>query len=426
MLILVSDAFDASLPEKLSCFGEVTDDVTRIAEADVILVRSKTKCTREYIDSAPKCRLIIRGGVGMDNIDRAYCKEKGIIAVNTPKSSAIAVAEMAFAFMLSTASRICYYDSTMKAGEWAKKTKRSELCGKTLTLLGYGNIPRQVAVRAKAFGMTVQAYDPYVKEAEGVTLIASLEEAVRNADYISMHLPYTEETDNASRLMFIATREELYQYLRQDNLNDHVVQVVLRSYTGLFADYVYLDEEQIAKRCGVTPHEVYESLIRLSKYRIINYIPRKKTPMIFYRQPREEQRYLVIPKSAYEERRERSEKRLLKVLEYTESDDTCRSRLLLAYFGEKGAKDCGSCDVCLQKGDSGLSHYEFNRIRDYLMALPETQEGPYFLADLVETMPFKTERSLTAIRFLAEHDDEHFQIKDGYLSIVIDKRLTSE
>ena len=73
-----------------------------------------------------------------------------------------------------------------------------------------------------------------------------------------------------------------------------------------------------------------------------------------------------------------------------------------------------------------MSHYEFNRIRDYLMALPETQEGPYFLADLVETMPFKTERSLTAIRFLAEHDDEHFQIKDGYLSIVIDKRLTSE
>ena len=208
MLILVSDAFDASLPEKLSCFGEVTDDVTRIAEADVILVRSKTKCTREYIDSAPKCRLIIRGGVGMDNIDRAYCKEKGIIAVNTPKSSAIAVAEMAFAFMLSTASRICYYDSTMKAGEWAKKTKRSELCGKTLTLLGYGNIPRQVAVRAKAFGMTVQAYDPYVKEAEGVTLIASLEEAVRNADYISMHLPYTEETDKIMNASLISYMEK--------------------------------------------------------------------------------------------------------------------------------------------------------------------------------------------------------------------------
>ena len=168
MLILISDAFDKSLPDKLSVFGEVTDDTSRLAQADVILVRSKTKCTREYIDKAEKCRLIIRGGVGMDNIDREYCAQKGIIAVNTPKSSAIAVAEFAFAFMLSTAA---------------------------LALLGYGNIPRQVAVRAKAFGMKVLAYDPYVKEAENATLVGSLEEAVRSADYISMHLPYTSETD---------------------------------------------------------------------------------------------------------------------------------------------------------------------------------------------------------------------------------------
>lgn len=208
MLILISDAFDRSLPDKLSVFGEVTDDTTRLPEADVILVRSKTKCTKEYIDQAKKCRLIIRGGVGMDNIDRAYCEAKGIIAVNTPRSSAIAVAEMAFAFMLSTASRICFYDRTMKEGEWAKKTKRSELCGKTLTLLGYGNIPRQLAVRAKAFGMNVQAYDPYVKEAENVTLIADLGEAVREADYISMHLPYTPDTDKLLDAALIAKMEK--------------------------------------------------------------------------------------------------------------------------------------------------------------------------------------------------------------------------
>lgn len=208
MLILISDAFDRSLPDKLSVFGEVTDDTTRLSEADVILVRSKTKCTKEYIDQAKKCRLIIRGGVGMDNIDRAYCEAKGIIAVNTPRSSAIAVAEMAFAFMLSTASRICFYDRTMKEGEWAKKTKRSELCGKTLTLLGYGNIPRQLAVRAKAFGMNVQAYDPYVKEAENATLISDLGEAVREADYISMHLPYTQDTDKLLDAALIAKMEK--------------------------------------------------------------------------------------------------------------------------------------------------------------------------------------------------------------------------
>ena len=195
MLILIADAFDKSLPGKLSVFGEVTDDISRLAEADVILIRSKTKATKEYIDNAKKCRLIIRGGVGMDNIDLAYAKEKGIIATNTPKSSAPAVAEMAFALMLSTASKVCFYDRTMKAGEWAKKTKRSELGGKTLALLGLGNIAKRVATLANAFGMKVQAYDKYVTESDLAELKATPEEAVKDADYISMHLPYTPETD---------------------------------------------------------------------------------------------------------------------------------------------------------------------------------------------------------------------------------------
>lgn len=195
MLILIADAFDKSLPGKLAVFGEVTDDISRLPEADVVLIRSKTKATKEYIDSAKKCRLIIRGGVGMDNIDLAYAKEKGIIATNTPKSSAPAVAEMAFALMLSTASKICFYDRTMKAGEWAKKTKRIELGGKTLALLGLGNIAKRVAVLANAFGMKVQAYDKYVTESDLAELKATPEEVVKDADYISMHLPYTPETD---------------------------------------------------------------------------------------------------------------------------------------------------------------------------------------------------------------------------------------
>ncbi len=194
MLILISDAFDKSLPEKLSVYGEVTDDKSRLAEADVVLIRSKTKATREYIDSAPKMKLIIRGGVGMDNIDKEYCKEKGIIAVNTPKSSAIAVAELAFALMISVPCHIPFYDNTMKKGEWQKSVKRTELYGKTLCLLGMGNIARKVAERARAFGMKVVAYDKYV-EASDLAEMMSLEDAVRNADYISMHLPYTPETD---------------------------------------------------------------------------------------------------------------------------------------------------------------------------------------------------------------------------------------
>lgn len=207
MLILISDAFDKSLPEKLKAFGEVTDDKTRLKDADVVLIRSKTKATKEYIDQAPNLKLIIRGGVGMDNIDKAYCSEKGIIAVNTPKSSAVAVAELAFALMISVPNHIPYYDNTMKAGEWNKSTKRTELYGKTLCLLGIGNIARQVAMRAAAFGMKVVSYDKYVEKSD-VAEMMSLEDAVRNADYISMHLPYTPETDKMVNAELISKMEK--------------------------------------------------------------------------------------------------------------------------------------------------------------------------------------------------------------------------
>ena len=209
MLILISDAFDKSLPEKLKAFGEVTDDKTRLKDADVVLIRSKTKATKEYIDQAPNLKLIIRGGVGMDNIDKAYCSEKGIIAVNTPKSSAVAVAELAFALMISVPNHIPYYDNTMKAGEWNKSTKRTELFGKTLCLLGIGNIARQVAMRAAAFGMKVVSYDKYVEKSD-VAEMMSLEDAVRNADYISMHLPYTPETDKMVNAELISKMEKYF------------------------------------------------------------------------------------------------------------------------------------------------------------------------------------------------------------------------
>ena len=206
MLILISDAFDKSLPGKLSVYGEVTEDKSRLPEADVVLIRSKTKATKEYIDSAPNLRLIIRGGVGMDNIDREYCKEKGIIALNTPRSSAIAVAELAFALMISVPCHIPFYDSTMKKGEWQKSVKRTELYGKTLCRLGMGNIARKVAERARAFGMRVVAYDKYV-ESSDLAEMMDLEAAVSSADYISMHLPYTPETDRMVNASLIGKME---------------------------------------------------------------------------------------------------------------------------------------------------------------------------------------------------------------------------
>ncbi|MCP4545029.1 MAG: hydroxyacid dehydrogenase [bacterium] len=195
MLIMISDAFDPSLAGKLAKFGEVTDDKSRQAEADVILIRSKTKATKEYIDASPKLKLIIRGGVGIDNIDTAYAKERGIQVNNTPKAPAIAVAELAFALMIAVPNHIIAGHTSMANGEWIKKQlKRTELFGKTLGLVGIGNIATEVAKRGAAFGMTVKAYDKYVDSSDHAEMVGSLEELAADADYISMHLPLTPET----------------------------------------------------------------------------------------------------------------------------------------------------------------------------------------------------------------------------------------
>ncbi len=196
MLLLISDAFDSTLKEKLSVFGEVTEDKSRLPEADVVLVRSKTKCDKAYIDSAGNLKLIIRGGVGIDNIDKEYAESKGIMVRNTPKASSIAVAELAFSLMLAVPNRIVEAHNSMVKGEWIKKQlKRTELYGKTLCLVGIGNIAKEVAKRAAAFGMKVVSYDKYVKQSDLAEMKSSLEEAVREADYISMHLPLTPETE---------------------------------------------------------------------------------------------------------------------------------------------------------------------------------------------------------------------------------------
>ena len=194
MKILISDAFDPSLPANLEVFGEVTDDKDRLAEMDVVLVRSKTECTREYIDHARNLRLIIRGGVGLDNIDVEYAQSKGIQVFNTAEASAVAVAELALALMISVPTRLVEGHIGMTNREWLKKSlKRTELMGKTLGLIGAGNIGTELARRAIAFGMRVIAYDPLLKNHECVDLV-SLEELFVEADYISLHVPLTDST----------------------------------------------------------------------------------------------------------------------------------------------------------------------------------------------------------------------------------------
>jgi D-3-phosphoglycerate dehydrogenase len=195
MKILLADAFDASLPETLRKYGEVTADAAQLPEADIVLIRSKTKATREYIDQATKMKLIIRGGVGLDNVDVPYCKEKGIVVKNTPEASSIAVAELAFAMMIAVPNRLIEAHNSMKEGKWLKKElKRTELYGKTLGLIGCGRIGAEVAKRALAFGMKVVGYDPVVTRSDYIDLKPSLDAMLPLCDYISLHTPVNDQT----------------------------------------------------------------------------------------------------------------------------------------------------------------------------------------------------------------------------------------
>ncbi|RME26624.1 MAG: hydroxyacid dehydrogenase, partial [Candidatus Zixiibacteriota bacterium] len=185
MLILISDRFNDELPKRLSKYGEVTDDKNRLREAEVVLVRSKTKVTAEYIDSAPNLKLIVRGGVGLDNIDVDYARQKGIKVFNTAEASTVAVAELAFTLMIAITNHVTTADRSMREGKWLKKElTRTELMGKTLAILGLGRIGTALAIRARAFRMRIIGWHPDVYFSDFAEINNNLEEVLAEADYL--------------------------------------------------------------------------------------------------------------------------------------------------------------------------------------------------------------------------------------------------
>lgn len=179
------------------------------------------------------------------------------------------------------------------------------------------------------------------------------------------YIEYADEIDNRSRLIFLIYRDELYSYDFNTD-TDQVIQTTLRLYTGLFTNYVTIDEGAIAIRSGKSRTEVYEILKILSKRKIIDYIPHKKTPLITYTQPRIEKKYLSIPQIIYEDRKQRFEKRIIAISEYAAQNETCRSQILLSYFGETESCNCGICDVCIQKNIPPLSDELYQEIKQEL------------------------------------------------------------
>jgi len=205
MKILVCDPTESVAIERMRQAGlevDVRDNITAeelpqvIPAYDGMVVRSRTKVRAPLIDAAKNLKVIVRGGVGLDTIDAEYARSKGFPVMNTPLASSASVAELAVGYMFALARAIYPATASMRAGKWEKKKfEGDELGGKTLGVIGMGNIGKEIARRARALDMQVIAYDPYVKTAKDVEMVA-LDDLLARSDYITLHLPHTTETHN--------------------------------------------------------------------------------------------------------------------------------------------------------------------------------------------------------------------------------------
>ena len=199
------------------------------------------------------------------------------------------------------------------------------------------------------------------------------------------YLQFIEDPDSRSRFKILVTREELYDIHDLSESADKVLSMTLRLYTGVFTDYVYIRESEIAYRLQMNEKEVYEAMLELSRKRIVSYIPHSGIPMIYFPTSREETDYVMIGKSIYEDRREIMSRRIESMLDYVFSSNSCRVERMLTYFGEENACECGKCDLCREKKrakknletaeEISKRIFDFLKTRPYGVSLPIIEQN---------------------------------------------------
>jgi len=219
---------------------------------------------------------------------------------------------------------------------------------------------------------------------------------LQQAGYIEL----TDEQDSSSRVLFTVGKDDLYK-LKQNAEQERLIHILLRSYTGLFTDLASVSEETIAKRLKWSRDKVYDQLITLAKERIIQYIPRKKTPYLTFIREREATERVILGKEAYDDRRERYISRIKNVLDYAQEENICRCKMLLTYFGEKDIKPCGCCDICLKQKETQVSNDDFDTIH---MAIEQALAIESLTVNsLVKKLNVKEPKALQVIRFMMDN-----------------------
>lgn len=243
--VLITDGLSAELAGLLDADHfqvdvEPTPDDSGLRQAldtyDAIAIRSATRLSADVLQQAGRLRLIVRGGVGVDNIDIAAATARGIAVANTPNANTVATAELTMAMLLALSRHLVSAHASVAAGKWERsRFKGVELFGKTLGLLGFGRIGREVAARAQAFGMQTAAYDPYLQESvfqKHQTQTCSLDELLQRSDYLSLHLPETSDTRQiigVQALSKVRPGVRIVNCARGGLLDEHAVAAALDS-----------------------------------------------------------------------------------------------------------------------------------------------------------------------------------------------------
>ncbi len=215
------------------------------------------------------------------------------------------------------------------------------------------------------------------------------------------YMEFTEEINNPSRVHFIVSRDDLYKFQVANESFDVFIKLLLRSYTGMFSEFVPINEETLAKKTAATRDTIYQFLVRLSSLNIIRYIPGKRTALVIFTEERLERKALMLSPDNYLYVKEKYEQRLEKMIDYAESENRCRSVIILDYFGEESDR-CGICDVCRERNELDLSKYEFDIILEEIKSVlskknPDAEE-------LVRMIEYPEEKVIKVIRWLLDHN----------------------
>ncbi len=227
------------------------------------------------------------------------------------------------------------------------------------------------------------------------------------------YLEYDEEADNQTRVKFLVGRDDLYRLDQVSPEEDRVIVAILRHYGGLFADYGYIDESLVALRAGMTRPQTYDILKGLSERRLISYIPRKQIPYIRYLQRREEKEHIQLPREIYEDRKQQYRQRIEAMLHYVQSNNRCRSRQLLAYFGETKSANCHQCDVCLADEGKLVTKEGQKVAREKIVALLADGKQHYVTELLRLKLP---NEELHAALYYLIHEEYIYQ-EDGLIEL---------